>query len=515
VAEDVVRKNFGRDYTAERWKLEEGTRLIFARPEKSRKLFQVFSSSSVFRARSEPIVPIDSSSDLEATLAQATLSVKLNDTNTPRLTIHTSKRTWQASFVQDALTLGRESSNDVMLDDPKASRQHARIERRGEQFILRDLQSRNGTWVGGQRVDEYTLHDGDTVRVGDAQIVFKRGFQTQDLTIADNVATLIETSNAKRARLPVVIVPGLMGSELWHGSECLWPNARYLFTNPEIYAYSDENKFDVRGLVRDVVIVPNLIKLEQYGRLGDYLEEGLGYERGKNLFEFAYDWRQDVRVSARQLAQQIETWQIKPPFIVIAHSLGCLVSRYFVEHGGGKDQVARLLLVGGPHYGVPQILTGLLYGRGLLPFGLMGDRIRTALVTFPSVYQILPTYACAFDQNDQPINVLVDESWVAESQRPLLRAAREFRKELGNRTSVPTVSIFGYGLRTTTRINVVRDSDGKWQSVTFVNAEGGDDTIPDHSTVMENSEIHPVEQHHGSLYVDNDVKMRLKLELTR
>ncbi|MBI5031003.1 MAG: FHA domain-containing protein [Chloroflexi bacterium] len=462
-----------------------------------------------------PIVAIDSNSDLEATLAHGTLSMKLNDTNLPRLAIRTTKHTWHVDFIQDALIIGRDSSNAVALDDPKASRQHARIERRGDAFVLRDLKSRNGTWVGGKRIDEYTLDDGDTIRVGDAQLVFKRGFQTQDLTIADNAATLIETPSAKRMRYPIVIVPGLMGSELWQGSECFWPNARYLFTNPEIYAYSDKNNFQVRGLVRDVVIVPNLIKLEQYGRLGDYLEEELGYERGKNLFEFAYDWRQDVRLSARQLAQAIDTWKITSPFILIAHSLGCLVSRYFVEQCGGKNHVARLLLVGGPHYGVPQTLTGLLYGKGLLPFGLMGDRIRTALVTFPSVYQILPTYPCVFDQINQPIDVLADESWVAESQRPLLRAAYDFRKELGTRTSVPTVSIFGYGLRTVTRLNVQRDSDGKWQNVTFVNAEGGDDTIPDTSTVLENSEIHPVEQHHGSLYVDSDVKMRLKLELTR
>jgi hypothetical protein len=156
-----------------------------------------------------------------------------------------------------------------------------------------------------------------------------------------------------------------------------------------------------------------------------------------------------------------------------------------------------------------------LYGKGLLPFGLMGDRIRTALVTFPSAYQILPTYPVVFDQNDQPVDVLTDETWVAETQRPLLRAAREFRHELGTRSSVPTVSVFGYGLRTVTRINVQRDDDAKWVDAEFITAEGGDDTIPDASTVVENSEIHPVEQHHGSLYVDNDVKMRLKLELTR
>ncbi|MBI5302169.1 MAG: FHA domain-containing protein [Chloroflexi bacterium] len=460
------------------------------------------------------IQAINSDAELDATLAHATMAMTLANKQTPRVAVRAGGRTWEATFAQDALAIGRDASNDIALDDPKSSRKHARIERRGDAFVLRDLKSTNGTWVGAERIEEHALNDGDAIRIGSAQLTFKRGFATQDLTMA-NAATFIETPGAKGARRPVVIVPGLMGSELYRGTERVWPNARFLFTNPEAFIYSEQNKFEPRGIVQDVVLVPNVIKLEQYSRLGDYLEEELGYERGKNLFEFAYDWRQDVRISARQLAAKIETWGIKPPLILIGHSLGCLVSRYFVEHAGGKKKVERLLLVGGPHYGVPQILPGLLYGEGLLPFGILGERLRTAIISFPSSYQILPTFRCVYDQNDAAIDVLEDERWISEKQRPLLRIAREFRKELGTRSSVPTVSIFGYGLKTTTRVNVQRNAEGMWRDVEFVSGEAGDDTIPDNSTVMENSEIHPVEQHHGSLYVDNDVKIRLKLELTR
>jgi len=35
------------------------------------------------------------------------------------------------------------------------------------------------------------------------------------------------------------------------------------------------------------------------------------------------------------------------------------------------------------------------------------------------------------------------------------------------------------------------------------------------SAYLPGSDIHPVQQHHGTLFVDNDVRMRLKLELTR
>ena len=49
----------------------------------------------------------------------------------------------------------------------------------------------------------------------------------------------------------------------------------------------------------------------------------------------------------------------------------------------------------------------------------------------------------------------------------------------------------------------------------YTSEPGGDNTIPERSAVLEGSDIHPVQQYHGTLYVDNDVKMRLKLELTR
>ena len=108
-----------------------------------------------------------------------------------------------------------------------------------------------------------------------------------------------------------------------------------------------------------------------------------------------------------------------------------------------------------------------------------------------------------------------DESWLPEHQRPFLRAARSFRRELGTVSSVPTVSIFGYGLKTKLRINIHRGADGPWQKVDFVEDTAGDQAVPSGSAVLKDSEIHPVLQEHGSLYVDDDVRMRLKIELTR
>jgi hypothetical protein len=113
------------------------------------------------------------------------------------------------------------------------------------------------------------------------------------------------------------------------------------------------------------------------------------------------------------------------------------------------------------------------------------------------------------------LDVLADDTWVAEAHRPLLRNARRFRRELGKQTSVPAVCVFGYGVKTITGAAVERDASGALTSAEVVTAESGDGTIPETSAVLRGAEIHPVRQHHGSLYVDNDVKMRIKVELTR
>ena len=453
---------------------------------------------------------IDSEADLNNTLASMILPVALNDTRSPRLVINGTERTWEISLEdKDRLSIGRLVDNDLVLESPTVSRHHAELVRRGYDFVLRDLGSSNGIWIGDRKVQEVDLDDGIQVRVGAYQLVFKKGFTEEALTM---VAPQTVQASPRR---PVVFVPAFMGSELWLGSQRIWPGVRTLFKEPEIFTYTPDSKVEARGLLGEVVLVPNIVKLEQYNRLGDYLVEELGYERGRDFFEFPYDWRQDVRLSARQLAQAIENWPIRPPFILIAHSLGTLVSRYYVERLGGKEKVRRMLLMGGPHAGTPTAATNLVLGPNLLPFGLMGEQLRQVLSSFPSTYQILPTYPCAVDQNSQPINMLEDEKWVSEERVPLLRMAREFRRELGSTYSVPTVSIFGYGINTPSGLKVQRDSSGHWLQVSLDNKPSGDNTIPERSAILPQTEIHPVSQHHGSLYVDNDVKMRLKLELTR
>ena len=69
-------------------------------------------------------------------------------------------------------TIGRDTSNHVSLDDDRASRHHARIKKRDRLYVIEDLDSKNGTYVNGDRVSNATLQSGDKILIGDTELVF-------------------------------------------------------------------------------------------------------------------------------------------------------------------------------------------------------------------------------------------------------------------------------------------------------------------------------------------------------
>jgi tetratricopeptide (TPR) repeat protein len=73
-------------------------------------------------------------------------------------------------------TIGRDAENSHCLADGVVSRYHAELIRLGNDFLLRDLGSTNGSFVNGARVSEQMLNDGDVVRFGKAgpELVFKQ-----------------------------------------------------------------------------------------------------------------------------------------------------------------------------------------------------------------------------------------------------------------------------------------------------------------------------------------------------
>ena len=70
----------------------------------------------------------------------------------------------------DAL-VGRHAACDVVLEHPSVSRRHARLSFRDGHWVLRDLDSTNGTRINGRPVVRCRLEPGDRLRLGSAELL--------------------------------------------------------------------------------------------------------------------------------------------------------------------------------------------------------------------------------------------------------------------------------------------------------------------------------------------------------
>ncbi len=75
-------------------------------------------------------------------------------------------------FAGDELTIGRDESNDVVLDDPNVSRFHVEVARVGDRIEMRDLSSRNGTRLDGKRTRRALLDTGSEIGIGPYRLIF-------------------------------------------------------------------------------------------------------------------------------------------------------------------------------------------------------------------------------------------------------------------------------------------------------------------------------------------------------
>jgi two-component system, NtrC family, response regulator HydG len=78
------------------------------------------------------------------------------------------------SITESPAIIGRESTATLCVPDPSVSRRHSQIERDGDEFVVTDLESLNGTFVNDVPVKRRNLEHGDRVKIGDSQFIFLR-----------------------------------------------------------------------------------------------------------------------------------------------------------------------------------------------------------------------------------------------------------------------------------------------------------------------------------------------------
>jgi predicted component of type VI protein secretion system len=88
---------------------------------------------------------------------------------------------------KNELFIGRDLSNDIVINDPEISRRHSRLFTQGNAFVLEDLGSTNGTFVNGQRLmGPNVLRPGDVITFGERMsLVFESSDFDQDATVVN------------------------------------------------------------------------------------------------------------------------------------------------------------------------------------------------------------------------------------------------------------------------------------------------------------------------------------------
>ena len=89
-----------------------------------------------------------------------------------RLILQGSNEEW--SLQGERAVIGRMSGSEIEIQDPGASRRHAEIRRDGNEYLVVDLGSTNGTLLNNSPVSESTLEDGDRITIGRTVLEFRK-----------------------------------------------------------------------------------------------------------------------------------------------------------------------------------------------------------------------------------------------------------------------------------------------------------------------------------------------------
>jgi hypothetical protein len=244
---------------------------------------------------------------------------------------------------------------------------------------------------------------------------------------------------AAPAREPVIVIPGIAGSEFvaqrafrlsvpdGHGGvyDHDYPAGEKVWVNVfQVALPGGDDYFDALKLMPDgrTPAAPDLavsgLYESTYGDLVGYLERQ-GYALGRDLFLFPYDWRRDLRDTADLLDAQVSRalvaanggesdparWSVRQVDLV-AHSMGGVLGRLYVSDAARARRVDQLITFGSPQLGAPKLLKTALYGDDFgtttLGLGLSPAEVKDLVQNMPGALGLLPSrsYYALYDNDD-------------------------------------------------------------------------------------------------------------------
>lgn len=308
-----------------------------------------------------------------------------------------------------------------------------------------------------------------------------------------NLERIFSEARAKNGKRPVIVIPGILGSELINSKtgEKVWPSAFRtaedgLPMTPDLISNRDDL---VPGKIIETVKLARLLpEVYVYRDLLDALRTYAGYHEAEwnnpgpdgdkdTFYVFAYDWRQDNVSNARELVRRIERLKdtLHRPdlqFNVIAHSMGGLIARYAAMYGNqdlpegegeihptweGARHINKIVMIGVPNEGSADAFSTLVEGYSITEglrrrVPLLNKLTAEDAIRSPAVFQLLPHagFVRFLDEslNTIQIDLYDPEVWKKYGWTPIFNP--DFRRRFTNHKA-------GLGDTDAARLQVLED----------------------------------------------------------
>ena len=310
------------------------------------------------------------------------------------------------------------------------------------------------------------------------------------------------TRSAPRGR--VVVIHGIMGGQLDsvkdNDADRVWLSIpRIIFgrianfrLNPDGTQADPKYSVKVRGMFPEYL--PLLTELgEQW-----------------NVLPFAFDWRLNIDEAVKDLASQLTDWAKGEPAHIVAHSMGGLVARRFIQQCPAlwrsmqdptdQGRGGRLVMMGTPNkgsYAIPLIFSGEEKTVKKLEMVDLQHNMRELLEiinTFPGSYQMMPSPDV--DAGDDHAKLFDIETWRdLPVVKQHLKTGRDFQQALSTVTDPERlVYVAGYDQETPCRIKI--ETGGNF---TYQTTMDGDGRVPHLFGLLDGVRTFYVAEEHGSL----------------
>ncbi len=203
-------------------------------------------------------------------------------------------------------------------------------------------------------------------------------------------------------KVPVLIVPGILGTEINQGTIKLWLDLSHNLRDIGDQ-FMDSLQFNTNLTPSDISLALGDVvgKISFLSHSFDYSDglakefENQGYEQGTNLFLFPYDWRyganDNIVNQLKQKIQDIKTQTGSSKVDIVAHSTGGLLVKKYIMDNPLSNNIGKAVFVGVPNIGAPKAIKALIQGDNFGNYFVADNEMKKIAQNLPVSYDLLPS----------------------------------------------------------------------------------------------------------------------------